>query len=251
MHQQKQQLGATCGTPKHQSPNLSGTLVGFARDSKGVSRQRSSVTFRLQLDCRTVVNSHVSMLQPASRFFLIGLAVAVLEEFITQGVLKKNLGGWFIPTLIAFVPFLFIMRVAGKWFDRRYPPPQATLRYYLLAGAIGLAVEWFLIGLTPWSNPQANPLMMLIFQLGMFSFWIGVAFAPRLLLDTRESVARLRLRFRKALLFGMLFIYVITFLAKGKARFPLSIASVMFTFILLNLFYLQYYRALRRENEHV
>ena len=36
------------------------------------------------------------------RFYAIGLAVAVVEEFITQGVLKRSLVGWIIPSFIAF-----------------------------------------------------------------------------------------------------------------------------------------------------
>ena len=32
-----------------------------------------------------------AMLQPASRFYLIGITIAGLEEFITQGVLKTIL----------------------------------------------------------------------------------------------------------------------------------------------------------------
>jgi hypothetical protein len=40
-----------------------------------------------------------------ARFYLVGLAVAFLEEFITQGILKRNLAGWIIPTFIAGLEF--------------------------------------------------------------------------------------------------------------------------------------------------
>lgn len=185
------------------------------------------------------------MVRPAARFYLIGLMVAGLEEFITQGVLKHNFGGWIIPTLIAFGPFLIIVRLAGGLFHRRWPAPQAALYYYLLAGSIGLAVEWFLIGLSPWSNPNAHPLLMLAFQVGMFSFWTGVACTPILLLDQREIVAPLRRRFRVFLPLGMAMIYAVTFLAPKGLRFPAAIGTVLITFIGANAFYLQYLRALR------
>jgi hypothetical protein len=41
------------------------------------------------------------------------------------------------------------------------------------------------MGLSPWSNPAANPLLMLAFQVGMFAFWATVATAPRVFLDRR------------------------------------------------------------------
>ena len=43
-------------------------------------------------------------MKASTKFCLVGLLVAGLEEFITQGVLKNTYGGWFIPTLIAFIP---------------------------------------------------------------------------------------------------------------------------------------------------
>jgi len=44
-------------------------------------------------------------MKPKPGFLVVGLTVAFLEEFITQGVLKKNPAGWIIPTIIAFFPF--------------------------------------------------------------------------------------------------------------------------------------------------
>jgi hypothetical protein len=46
--------------------------------------------------------------------YLVGLAIAFLEEFITQGILKRGLAGWIIPAIIAFVPFLIVVRHIGK-----------------------------------------------------------------------------------------------------------------------------------------
>ena len=126
------------------------------------------------------------------RFYSIGLIVAFLEEFITQGVLKGNLVGWIIPTFIAFVPFLVTVRFISRILRERVGQERALLAYYVVAGSIGLMIEWFIIGLSPWNSPGANPVLMLIFQLGIFSFWGTVAFAPQLLLDRRTYVARVR-----------------------------------------------------------
>ncbi len=47
---------------------------------------------------------------------------------------------------------------------------KAVLAYYVISGVIGLTIEWLIIGLSPWSNPAANPLLILILQVGIFSF---------------------------------------------------------------------------------
>ena len=191
------------------------------------------------------------MMQPAFKFYSIGLTVAGLEEFITQGVLKKNLGGWIIPTVIAFLPFLIIVRGVSKFLDPRFSEQKAAFIYYLISGGIGLAVEWFLIGLSPWSNPSAHPLAMFVLQAGMFSFWSGVAFAPRLLLDQREFASGVRKGFKYFLIAGMAVIYGVTFATPRKAQFLAGIASVLTIFIALNFYYLQYFRALTKHSKIV
>lgn len=188
-------------------------------------------------------------MNPASKFYFIGFGVAALEEFITQGVLKNNLTAWIIPTFVAFLPFLFIVRTAGKLFDRCLSTANAAIAYYLTAGGIGLAVEWFLIGLSPWNNPSGQYLAMSVLQIGMFSFWCGVAFAPRLLLDERESVSKIRIRFTRFLISGIAVIYLVTWAAPKSLRFPAGIGSVILAFTAMNGFYFQYFRTLRlREN---
>lgn len=177
-------------------------------------------------------------------FFGVGLLVAGLEEFITQGVLKKTYGGWIIPTIVAFVPFLAIVGLIGWFLSKRLSEAGASLIYYLSSGSIGLLAEWFLMGLSPWKDPNAPFLLMLGFQLGMFSFWGSVAFAPRLLLDRRETVSRVRRSYANSLLFGMAAIYGVTFAVPGKAQFVASIVSVLATFLGLNFFYCRYIKLL-------
>jgi len=185
-------------------------------------------------------------MKPKPGFLVVGLTVAFLEEFITQGVLKKNPAGWIIPTIIAFLPFLIVVRLISKRLDKRMVESHAVLAYYAIAGSIGLAVEWLLIGLSPWTNTSANPVLMLVFQFGIFSFWGSVAFAPKLLMDRRASVAQLRKWYRRCLPLGFASIYFVTFTASQQAPFILGVGSVLATFILLNPFYFQYFRILGR-----
>jgi hypothetical protein len=178
------------------------------------------------------------------RYCPLGLLIAGLEEFITQGVLKNTYGGWILPTLVAFVPLLILVRVIGVFLHRVLSEPGALLITYLVAGSIGLMVEWFLIGLTPWKDPDAPVLAVLAFQAGMFSFWAGVAFAPQLLLDTRHLVSKVRKSCLRFLIGGMVLIYGLTFTVPEKARFAVSIVSVLITFLGLNFFYFRYIRVI-------
>jgi hypothetical protein len=183
--------------------------------------------------------------KPSLRFYLIGLAVAALEEFITQGVLKQNYAGWIVPTIIAFVPFLLLVRYLGGLLDKHFAEPRAILIYYVAAGGIGLLFEWFVMGLTPWSNPSAPFLAMFVFQLGVFSFWGSVALAPRVVLDRRECVGRVRRWFVRGLISGMAVIYLVAFTVPRAARFTATIMAVVFTFLGFNAWYSRYFRVLR------
>jgi hypothetical protein len=104
------------------------------------------------------------MTPPLTKYLLVGLLVAAAEEFITQGVLKGNLGAWIIPTIIAFTPFLLVLWLLGKAPEGRLRESRAVVVFYLAAGGIGLAFEWTLMGLGPWTNPSFGQIPL---QLGM------------------------------------------------------------------------------------
>jgi hypothetical protein len=183
----------------------------------------------------------------SKRFFLYGLAIAGLEEFITQGVLKESYFLW-IFTLLPFAVFLAIAGCFWAVLHRLATERRAVVVYYLAAGTIGLAVEWFLIGLAPWTDRTSPPALVAIFHAGMFSFWGTVALAPRILLDDRLHVAGLRRRSSIALATLGVVTYVLTFSAKiaaaGKdVQFLVSVGPVVITFLVMNVFYVQYARS--------
>jgi hypothetical protein len=177
------------------------------------------------------------------RFCFVGLLVAGLEEFITQGVLKGDLGGWVVPTLLAFTPFLLGAMASDRLLRRRFGEAPAALAGYLGAGTVGLLFEWFAMGLSPWRDPN---LLQVPFQLGMFSFWCTVAFAPRICLDGRERLAGIRRAFVWALILGFVLIYGVAFAVPKDVRFAAVLTVVLLTFLVLNAFQFTYLRALRR-----
>jgi len=183
----------------------------------------------------------------AKKFFLYGLAIAGLEEFITQGVLKESYFLW-IFTLLPFAVFLGIAGCVWAVLHRLAAEWLAVVLYYLAAGALGLAVEWFLIGLSPWSDRTSPPALVAVFHAGMFSFWGTVALAPRVLLDLRPQAARLRRRFLIAFMALGAATYVLTFAAKlvaaeKDAQFLASVGPVIITFLTMNVFYVPYFRS--------
>ena len=181
------------------------------------------------------------------RFCAIGLSVASLEEFISQGVLKHTLFGWVIPAILAFIPFLiasaYIHRVLRKRIMTR---SRLELFYYIISGGIGLAIEWFLIGLSPWSGGLGtDPVLMSVFQLGMFSFWGSVAFAPRIMIDKRTVVTGLVRWFKRFLAMGFFTIYFVTFASTRQSQFVAGVISIMIVFLASNAFYFRYVRSWR------
>jgi hypothetical protein len=187
---------------------------------------------------------------PARRFFVCGMAIAALEEFITQGVLKGSYFSW-VFTLIPFAVFLVIAWYVRIALDRRAAGWRAGLSYYLVTGGLGLAVEWFVIGLSPWSDRTSPPWLIALFHAGVFSFWGTVALAPHLLLDDRPEWARLRRWFLGsfAALMGMTYVLTLTAKVTGAeegVQFLASIGPLIVTFLTMNVFYALYFRSCGR-----
>jgi len=172
------------------------------------------------------------------------MIVAILEEFITQGVLKRNPLGWIIPTFIAFLPFLLLASQIRRVLLRRIGrEARLDLEFYLVSGTIGLAVEWFLIGLAPWNlGLGTDPFLSIVFQIAMFSFWGSVAFVPKIILDRRQLIIGSRRWLRRFLVIGFASIYFVTFASGRTFQFEVGILSVMVFFLSLNLFFAKYLR---------
>ena len=117
-------------------------------------------------------------------FVVIGSIFATVEEFLTVVVLRHDVPSYLFTLLILFPTYLSFVYFSSRIIDRfiRREPAQG-LAHLLIYGFLGLLLEWFLMGLSPWSNPAANPVLMLAFQTGMFAFWATVATVPRVFLD--------------------------------------------------------------------
>jgi hypothetical protein len=109
-------------------------------------------------------------------------------------------------------------------------------------------VEWFIIGLSPWSDRSSPRLLIALFHAGMFSFWGTVALGPHILLDCRPETAAVqrRLQWTFAVLMAVTYGYTLTAKAADTLREMASVWFVVATFLTMNVFYIQYFRACGR-----
>ena len=175
-------------------------------------------------------------------FLCIGSFFSTVEEFLTVVVLKRDFASYVFTLLILFPVFLSIVYFSSKLLDRLFDnDPVRQLAHFLFYGFVGLMFEWFLIGLSPWRDPEGNPLLMLVFQLGMFSFWATVAFTPRLFLVPHELNQRIRKSILRFYVPCFVLVYVVGLSVPANLKFKTIIPLVIFGYLALNIFYLKYF----------
>ncbi len=178
-------------------------------------------------------------------FLVVGSFVSTVEEFLTVAVLKHDFGSYLFTLLSLFPVFLTLVYFSSRLIDRLVRGRRAQeLTHFFVYGLVGLMIEWFLIGLSPWSPSAAsNPLIMFIFQLGMFSFWATVGLAPRLFTNADELSRKTGKTILKFYIPYFIVAYLIAFLAPREAKFLAIIGLIVLGYLFLNLFYLRYFLA--------
>lgn len=175
------------------------------------------------------------------KFILIGLVFAGVEEFLTIALIKEDLLGFFIVILLVFPIYLVIVYFSSKIIDYFWKKEIADVIYFFAYGITGLMIEWFLIGLSPWSNPEAHPGVMFIFQVGMFSFWVTVSFVPRMFIDERKKFNTTKKPMLKFYISYFVVVYLIAFMLPQNLRFVLLIPLIIGGYSLMNIFYVLYF----------
>lgn len=144
--------------------------------------------------------------------------------------------------LILFPVFLTVVWFSSRLINRFIRgEPRQDLVHYFLYGGVGLLMEWFLMGLAPWSNPDANPAVMFIFQFGMFSFWATVAFTPRLFAKTHEAARQCRKSILRFYIPYFLVVYLFAFTVPADLKFVTIISLILFGYLFLNVYYVVYF----------
>lgn len=159
---------------------------------------------------------------------MAGTFFSTVEEFLTIVVLKHDVPSYLMTLILLFPGFLTFVFLSGRIIDRvLLNSPRRDATHFVVYATVGLLIEWFAIGLSPWSNPAASPILMTLFQLGMFSFWGTVAFAPRLFirsdvhsLATRRSLLRFYIPY-------FLIVYLVAFTVSEQNRFAVTIILII------------------------
>ncbi len=108
-------------------------------------------------------------------FILIGVTTAAVGELQFSVLIRgdwANLFGSMVFNAFYLTGAFLVTRLTLRLLPRRV----AFLVCAVLAAVGGLAVEWFLIGNSPWGNPDAS-------QIGMAAYWAGMVIVPWLLTD--------------------------------------------------------------------
>jgi hypothetical protein len=116
---------------------------------------------------------------------VLGSLFATLGEFLFCVLVRQSVPDYLF-TLAAYPVILALAYGPLRWIERHLPGPLAAdVSVYAFVGLAGLAIEWFIIGNSPWANPDAS-------DLGMFAYWATVLAMPRLLLDRRDYLRPVR-----------------------------------------------------------
>ena len=126
------------------------------------------------------VQSVVSLLL----FILIGVLTAAVGELQFSVFIRgdwANLFGSMVFNAVYLAGAFVVTRLLFRLLPRRV----AFLLTVALAAVAGLMVEWFLIGNSPWGNPDAS-------QIGMAAYWACLVVVPLIVIDPDLQLRRLK-----------------------------------------------------------
>lgn len=118
-------------------------------------------------------------------FILLGVATAAVGEWQFSVAIRGDWANW--RGAMVFNGVYMSLILACEVALRRLAGGRAwwVWAYALLGGFLGLMIEWFLIGNSPWGNPSAM-------QWAMFAFWACMALVPAVVLAQRPGARAMR-----------------------------------------------------------
>lgn len=156
------------------------------------------------------------------QFILLGLLTAAIGEWQFSVFLRDDLdnfiGSLFFNTLYLTGVYVLTRLLLTTLRNR----PQSILYYTGFFGLTGLMVEWFLIGNSPWGNPDAS-------QAGMFAYWVCMALVPLAFLIENRPLQTFIVRY--ALVYVVLVLLGQVFIADPGWRFAFHIYAVILGYL--------------------
>ncbi len=138
----------------------------------------------LDLSNRQKSVKSVQSVVPLPLFVLIGVLTAAVGELQFSVFIRgdwANLFGSMVFNAVYLAGAFVVTRLLFRLLPRR----AAFLLTVALAAVAGLMVEWFLIGNSPWGNPDAS-------QIGMAAYWACLVVVPLIVIDPDLRLRRLK-----------------------------------------------------------
>jgi hypothetical protein len=173
-------------------------------------------------------------------FISFGLLTSIPGEILNQILARHDLRA-FRSTMVSYVILLFLGFFAAKGICRVVRKRcHAALINYLFFGALGLMVEWFLLG----NSPVIDPFQIVV-QPGMFTFWAAMLLTPWLLMEPPEFSALKRRFVRYFVGFSLLYLSVAVLLPKEKGGIFIGFVIFATGYVGLNYYFWQYFKLLK------
>lgn len=148
----------------------------------------------MNLPQATLLHSFARAIGAFVLFVVVGVLTAAVGE-LQYSVLIR--GDWanFYGSMAFNAVYLCGAFVVMRLLFRLFPTRVAFVIAVALAAVAGLMVEWFLIGNSPWGNPDAG-------QLGMAAYWACLVVVPLIVIDADARLWPLR---RTIALYGLVY----------------------------------------------
>jgi len=175
------------------------------------------------------------------KFIVIGTLFAAVGEYWFSYIIRRDINNWYFtlgfnPSWLVVV--YFTSRIIFRTIRNKF---TASTTYYLTYGFAGLIIiEWFLVGNSPWKQPEAN-------QLGMFSYHATTAMTSLIFVDQSPGLAKLKKAILAYFIPYSIAGTVIGFLLPTyRLRLVVLVWAVIIGYTLMHGFYIWYLSILRQ-----
>ena len=176
-----------------------------------------TITRHIEAFCLAQIPS-MTMLQ----FILLGLLTAAIGEWQFSVFLRADLDNFIGSLLFNALYMTGVYSLTRVFLGILRQRPYTLVAYTAGFGSSGLMIEWFLIGNSPWGNPQAS-------QVGMFAYWSCMALVPLIFLLKKRLLQTLITRYA----FGYTLLILLGQFAipSPEWRFAFHIYAVIFGYL--------------------
>ena len=158
----------------------------------------------------------------------IGLVIAGIGETQFSVFIRSDISN-LIGSVVFNALYLTVAGLVSGLLVKRLGDGLAAIVAHVAGfGTAGLMVEWFVIGNSPWGNPQAS-------QIGMFSYWSAMVVVPFVCLRPDTRLAALKKTIAVSVLLYTIAAVVIQLTANPTVQFVYHIWAVVLGYTALIL----------------